>query len=212
MTQHITSCDITVHDEHAAFKAIYSMMFDVDGSLNRSQYAWMNNAVPNNWDNIDDALAAWRFPPERKNGEIVSLRFTGQKVGSEFKMFAEISPFVSGHIELCTEMGETRVFDFGSSEEMEENEEEEIMRNDLITEAIKESKLSKEREAHGKYKEYDVKVVKKKYRDRQEYLWKVAVYFPNNKEISSKAEPRLDAQKAENLFNSLVSRYSLSEE
>lgn len=61
------------------------------------------------WDSLTTAMADWRFPVETdEDGNVVDIKFTGEKAGETKKFFDAIAPFVkeNSYIELMGANGE----------------------------------------------------------------------------------------------------------
>lgn len=88
-------------------------------------FSWLNNATPEDWDSLQDAMADWRFPVELDDDQnVVDIRFSGQKIGDENQLFDVIAPYVEdgSYLEFRGEDGDVwrLVFDDDSVEEVQD--------------------------------------------------------------------------------------------
>ena len=69
-----------------------------DGTGESYFFSWVNTDVVLEAKTLTDALKAWRWEPIlNKHGDIVDLRFMGEKSGSDYIMFDAIAPYVGSH-------------------------------------------------------------------------------------------------------------------
>lgn len=74
-----------------------------------SYFAYLNNAEPDLWNNLSDAMSDWRFPIDvNDEQDVVDISFSGEKLGDEKQMFERIAPFVKtgSYIEFVGDEGE----------------------------------------------------------------------------------------------------------
>ena len=65
------------------------------GGMGRKWFSWMNNANPNDWDTLKDAMKAWRYPIKKdESGNWGKISFDGEKIGQEDLLFNTLAPFV----------------------------------------------------------------------------------------------------------------------
>lgn len=85
--------------------------------------------------------------------------------------------------------------------------------SDIIKEALDEWSDEKEREAVGNVEGHRVRLVKEEYQMQQRgpTSWKVGVYIDGNGPLAEKQEKEMEPNEAQDLFDELVERYSLTE-
>jgi hypothetical protein len=59
------------------------------------RFMWMNDVDFSKWSSVEEAFKAWRYPVKISeiNGDIIGIRFDGEKLGDEQMMFDTIAPF-----------------------------------------------------------------------------------------------------------------------
>lgn len=75
-------------------------------TLAERHFSWMNNADPDEWETLEDAMASWGYPIETDDeGNVIDIRFHGQKIGDEDQLFDAIAPYVEdgSYIEMTGE-------------------------------------------------------------------------------------------------------------
>lgn len=89
MTQRGESFLLKKENQEGAFLAVQEL-----GKTNRD-FHWVKAEDFKNMVDIFSTLEEWRWEPEMDdNGNIVSLSFTGEKLGADQAMFSAIAPFV----------------------------------------------------------------------------------------------------------------------
>lgn len=112
---------IDTADTRNALEAIEALMQDPDAERrgyskhSGDHFSWLNNATPEEWNTLDEAMVDWRFPIHRNDtGDVIGIEFSGQKIGQEKLMFERIAPFVEtgSHITFKGEDGDTWRLEF----------------------------------------------------------------------------------------------------
>lgn len=124
--QYLEDAEFIIRHENKrdALKAIKELMSDPNatrygGGPSGRHFSWMNNANPDDWNTLEDALAAWRFPVEtHENGDIVDISFSGEKTGQEGLVWDRIAEYVEdgSYIQISTEHGDGWTWKFEGGE------------------------------------------------------------------------------------------------
>ena len=69
-----------------------------DGTGESCFFSWVNTEIVLEAKTLTDALKAWRWEPTLdEHGDIIDLRFMGEKSGADYFIFDAIAPYVGSH-------------------------------------------------------------------------------------------------------------------
>ena len=91
----------------------------LNGQATKRGFAWVSTEWFLQADSFEEAMGAWRWPVEKdKDGNVIKIRFIGQKLGDDHTLFEAIAPFVmdGSFIEMEGEDGKLWHWFFGAGQ------------------------------------------------------------------------------------------------
>lgn len=90
--QYESNFKIKKSDKSKALSNLYTLMLNHDHYPDDKSFRWLNGVNHNNWDSLGQALRDWRFEIEKNHkGDVIGIKFRGEKIGDEDEMFEAIS-------------------------------------------------------------------------------------------------------------------------